>query len=77
VTAQACLEQAATIRLNGAGTASDKKALISAAGDAMKAGEVLTGGVLDRQERAAGMAQEAREALRQHKKKRRSAAFLP
>jgi hypothetical protein len=62
--AQACLDDAAKIRLSGVGTAQDKKALISAAIDALKMVQVLTGGVSERQERVGGMAQEARDLLR-------------
>lgn len=71
VAAEACLDDAAKIRLDGVGTAHDKKALISAAIEAIKMVQVLTGGVADRQERVAGFAEEAREALRQLEQARR------
>ena len=47
-------EDAATIRLNGVGTAANEKVLISAAIDAMKMVEGRMGGVSDRQERSVG-----------------------
>jgi hypothetical protein len=52
------------IRLHGVGTASDKAALIRAAIDALKMIEVLTGGVSERREQQAGIAEEGKEAPR-------------
>lgn len=61
--AQACLEDAAAIRLKGEGSATDKRALLSAAIDCIKMIELLTGGVTDRQERAAAFPEEAKRIL--------------
>ena len=69
--AQQCLEDVVRIRLSGAGTAADKKALITAAIDCIKMVEVLTGGVTERKEQVAGLAEEARVALRRLEARRR------
>jgi hypothetical protein len=63
--AQQCRDDALKIQVSPKGaTAQDRKALVSTAVDAIKAVEVLTGGVSDRQERVGGMAQEARDLLK-------------
>jgi hypothetical protein len=64
--AQHCLDTAAEADLKTAAlTASDIKALVSTAIDALKMVEVLTGGVSDREERSSGIAEEALLLLRQ------------
>jgi hypothetical protein len=74
--AQACLEDANAMRIVGEGTAAEKKALITAAIDAIKMVEVLTGGVSDRQERVAGMADEAKRALQQLEEQKRRGKLI-
>jgi hypothetical protein len=64
------------MRIVGEGTAAEKKALITAAIDAIKMVEVLTGGVSDRQERVAGMADEAKRALQQLEEQKRRGKLI-
>jgi hypothetical protein len=61
--AQRCLEVAANSNVENATSATDIRALVAAAVDAIKLAEVLTGGVSDRTESARGIAAEAKELL--------------
>jgi hypothetical protein len=63
--AQRCLDTANEIAIDAtAATVSDLCGLVSTAIDALKMVEVLTGGVTDRQDRSAGIAEEAMVLLR-------------
>lgn len=76
--ADQCLEDAASIRVDGRGaSAQDKKALLSAAIEAVKMIEVLTGGVSDRQEKVAAMSSKATDALRELEARARRRELAP
>jgi hypothetical protein len=69
--AQRCLEVAAHSNIESATSAADIRALVTAAVDAIKLVEVLTGGVSDRTESARGIAAEARELLQKLERQKR------
>jgi hypothetical protein len=71
--AQRCLEVAAAIEIDErSATAADIKALTTTAIDAIKMVEVLTGGVSERTASATGIADEARQLLRQLERRGRA-----
>jgi hypothetical protein len=70
--AQRCLEVAAYSEIENATSAADIRALVTAAVDAIKLTEVLTGGVSDRIESARGIAAEARELLQKLERQKRA-----
>jgi hypothetical protein len=74
--ARRCLDVAIHGELEKATTATDIRALVTAAIDAIKLTEVLTGGVSDRTESARGIAAEAKELL-QKLERQKSAAIAP
>jgi hypothetical protein len=70
--AQRCLEVAGAIDIDeSSATVADIKALTTTAIDAIKLAEVLTGGVSERTATATGIAEEARQLLRQLEQRRR------
>jgi hypothetical protein len=75
--AQACLDTANEIELHAEMlSVSDIRALVTAAIDAIKMVEVLTGGVSDRAASAGGVAEEALVLLRQLEAQKRGGALL-
>jgi hypothetical protein len=75
--AQHCLEVAAVIDIDeSSATAADIKALTTCAIDAIKMVEVLTGGVSERTATTTGIADEARQLLRQLEQRRRGGGAL-
>ena len=69
--AQRCLEVAAHSNIENATSAADIRALVTAAVDAIKLAEVLTGGVSDRTESARSIAAEAKELLQNLERQKR------
>src|SRR6516165_2233650 len=75
--AQRCLEVAAAIDIDeSSATVADIKALTTTAIDAIKMVEVLTGGISERTASATGIAEEARQLLRQLDQRRRGGEAL-
>jgi hypothetical protein len=74
---QRCLEVAAAVDIDeSSATPADIKALTTTAIDAIKMVEVLTGGVSERTATATGIADEARQLLRQLEQRRRGGGAL-